>query len=371
MQKMWILLSQLANGGLERVQINIATELKNSGVDISIVAGKTFPHYSLQTNSGIPIIEISPSNKLLFPCSLIKRILQDNPTTIMTTSNDIACITILINLFFKKKINLIISHHLSLSEPIRKAPIIKKLKLLAIKQIMKLLYPYANSIIAVSRGVADDIAKTLAFPQHKIHVIYNPIITKDFNLKINDEPPPLSCFTNGRPTIIFVGRISPEKRLDIILSAASKVSHILPINLLIVGDGSSLNWTKKQIAENDIEDISFITSFVENPLPLIRNSQVLILASDYEGFGNVLVEAMACKTQVISTDCPYGPSEILGKGRYGQLIPRNDPDALASAILKSLNRSFYIEENILSLRAMEFTTENAMEKYIPLINPDI
>jgi glycosyltransferase involved in cell wall biosynthesis len=368
---MWIVLSQLANGGLERVQVNIASELKKTNIDVSIITRKISSHFATQIDEGIPLIELSPSNKCIFPYRLIRKILSDKPSVIMTTSNDIACIILFANIFLKKKINLIISHHLSLSEPIVKAPLSKKIKLIAIKLAMRMLLPYANNIVAVSDGVATDIAKTLNIKHTKIHVIYNPIITKDFDSKIYSSPPSLACFTNNNPTIIYVGRICPEKRLDIILQAARDVNFVTPINLLIAGDGPSLDWLKGEIRAEELGELVFLTGFVENPLPLMKKADVLVLASDYEGFGNVLVEALACKTQVISTDCPYGPSEILDHGKYGQLIPTNTPDALTSAILNTLSRNFYVEEEILHLRAMEFSVEIATEKYMLLINQSV
>src|SRR5690606_4782698 len=107
-----------------------------------------------------------------------------------------------------------------------------------------------------------------------------------------------------------------------------------------------------------------LPGFVENVLPLIRQSQVLVLPSDYEGFGNVLVEAIACGTQVVATDCPHGPSEILDGGTYGQLVPTGDAVALEAAIRTVLENRFAVPEGMLKARAQEFTLDRSVDAYL-------
>ena len=357
MVKLWLLLSRLDNGGLERVQINIAAELRADNIDVSIVAGKVTSHFSTSGDINFPIMELSPNSKLLFPYFLLKTLREEKPSHIMTTSGDLACLLIFINFF------LTVSHHLSISEPVKKAKWFKKVKLLLITYLMRLLYPFADSIVAVSNGVANDLAKRLGAERIRIKTIYNPIITEGFAARVNEEPLQKYGFHNGRPTVVYVGRISPEKRLDVALAAVEKLQAVMPLNFLVIGDGPGMAELRERVNRKKLEEYCFIAGFIENPSPLIAASDVLVLTSDFEGFGNVLVEAMGCGTQVISTNCPFGPEEILGNNQYGQLIPQNDPDSLVSAILNVLEGRFVVQAPVLKSRAMEFSSERAIREY--------
>lgn len=289
----------------------------------------------------------------------------------MTTSNDLACMLIVINFFLSEKIDITVSHHLSISEPIRRAKRLKRIKLKMVVYFMRILYPYAQNIVAVSNGVADDLSYTSRTDRKRIATIYNPIVSKTFASKISEGVIEQSSFKNSLPTVIFVGRICPVKRIDIILAAIEKVILKTPVDLLIVGDGPDINDLEKQIREKCLQEFCVLTGFVENPLPLIAASDVLVLTSDYEGFGNVLVEAMACGTQVISTKCPYGPEEILGDNQFGQLIPTDDSDALVSAILNVVEGRFLVEKSVLESRAMDFSVELAVSKYLDIFEKRI
>ena len=363
MVKLWLLLSRLDNGGLERVQINIAAELRADNIDVSIVAGKVTSHFSTSGDINFPIMELSPNSKLLFPYFLLKTLREEKPSHIMTTSGDLACLLIFINFFLTNKVSITVSHHLSISEPIKKAKWFKKVKLLLITYLMRLLYPFADSIVAVSNGVANDLAKRLGTERIRIKTIYNPIITEGFAARVNEEPLQKYGFHNGRPTVVYVGRISPEKRLDVALAAVEKLQAVMPLNFLVIGDGPGMAELRERVNRKKLEEYCFIAGFIENPSPLIAASDVLVLTSDFEGFGNVLVEAMGCGTQVISTNCPFGPEEILGNNQYGQLIPQNDPDSLVSAILNVLEGRFVVQAPVLKSRAMEFSSERAIREY--------
>jgi glycosyltransferase involved in cell wall biosynthesis len=105
--------------------------------------------------------------------------------------------------------------------------------------------------------------------------------------------------------------------------------------------------------------------FVENPFAYMRQAGVVVLSSVYEGFGNVLVEAMACGTPVVSCDCPSGPAEILAGGQYGRLVPVRDPQALSRAIGATLDDP--LSSAVLSSRAAEFGVDATVDKYLEVL----
>ena len=106
---------------------------------------------------------------------------------------------------------------------------------------------------------------------------------------------------------------------------------------------------------------------IDNPFPYMAKTDVFVLSSEWEGFGNVLVEALACGATVVSTDCHSGPSEILENNKYGLLVPVGDPEALAEAIERSLVQPFPAKQGI--ARARDFSVEKAVAQYIKILLP--
>jgi glycosyltransferase involved in cell wall biosynthesis len=172
------------------------------------------------------------------------------------------------------------------------------------------------------------------------------------------------------PVVVFVGRLSPVKRVDLLLAAYRDIRRKMPVRLLIVGSGPLQGWVEHQAVQYGFQRDCALTGFVENVLPLIRRSQVLVLPSDYEGFGNVLVEAMACGTQIVATDCPHGPSEILDNGTYGQLVPTGDVVALEEAIRSVLEHRFVVPAETLRDRAQAFTLDKAVDAYLEVVRSE-
>ena len=133
--------------------------------------------------------------------------------------------------------------------------------------------------------------------------------------------------------------------------------------MLIVGEGECREALELQISEAGLAGAVDLTGYVANPFPILKAADVFVLSSDWEGFGNVLVEAMAVGTPVVATDCPYGPSEILEDGKWGRLVPCGNADALSSAIGEALDRP----GPKAARRALQFTISNKAAEYLELI----
>ena len=364
--KVWLLLSRLEHGGLERVQLNLAKAMHGRGLDVCLVVGQVIANMRDELPEALPVIEIAASGPSHFLSGVLHALRRDRPDVVFTTSNDVACMMLALRLAFFKNMRVIVTQHLSLSGPRLGARTFRRVKLRAIRMAMHVLLPTANHLIAVSRGVADDMQQELSLGDAQITVIHNPIVTPDFSERIQ-EPFVWPWPNRNVPTIAFVGRLSAEKRLDLLLDSFQALIRATPARLLVVGTGPEQLAIERRIEGGGLHACCRLTGFVENVLPLIHASDVLVLASDYEGFGNVLVEAMACGTQVIATNCPHGPAEILDNGRFGQLVPVNDRTALTSAMHNSLTRAFHISPSMLKTRANEFGLNNAVDRYISLL----
>jgi len=235
-------------------------------------------------------------------------------------------------------------------------------------RMMRRLYPKADRIVAVSQGVADDLISLLNLPHEKVTVIYNPIVTPEL-FEQAKQPVSHPWFEQNRlPVILAVGRLTRQKDYPTLFRAFSLVRQVRPAKLLILGEGEERANLERLAIELGIQNDVSMPGFVDNPFAFMAKASVFVLSSAWEGFGNVLVEALACGCPVVATDCRSGPREILDNGRYGRLVPVGDHEALAKAILETLdNPDFPADRQTRLQRAMEFSVDAAVDKYLKVL----
>jgi glycosyltransferase involved in cell wall biosynthesis len=198
-------------------------------------------------------------------------------------------------------------------------------------------YPRADAVVAVSSGVQADL-RALLGPALPLHTIHNPVL--------DDEPAQAAASTPLHPwlldkshsVVLSVSRLSVEKDIPTLLRAFAKLHARRPqTRLLLAGEGPERAALLALVARLQLGAVVALPGRIEGPRLWMQHAAVFALASTYEGFGNVLVEALACGTAVVSTDCRVGPREILGGGRYGRLVPVGDSAALASALQNAVD----------------------------------
>jgi glycosyltransferase involved in cell wall biosynthesis len=232
---------------------------------------------------------------------------------------------------------------------------------------MRWSYPHADAVIAVSQGVADDLARAISIPRQHIDVVYNPVVTARLEERagVAVEHP---WFGDGKPPVILAaGRLTPAKDYPTLLRAFAKVRNKHDCRLIVLGEGELRSVLEALVDELGIGDSVQFPGFSDNPSAWMRKASLFVLSSAWEGLPSVLIEAMACGTQVVSTDCHSGPHEILEGGRWGRLVLVGDSDALASAIGAELRvpGSRNVRE-----RAAHFNVENALDGYLTIIRSE-
>lgn len=197
------------------------------------------------------------------------------------------------------------------------------------KVIIRYCSAGANGIIVPSFGVKADLVNHYWADSEKISVIYNGIDIERVRRFANDA---VSLEKRG-PWIVTACRLGEQKDFSTLLTAFKKVREKRCAKLLLVGDGEKRVAVERIVSDLQLEGEVILTGYQKNPFPYIANADVFVLSSHYEGFGNVLVEAMALGIPVVSTDCPSGPGEIIEQGVNGLLTPVGDTEALATAVL--------------------------------------
>lgn len=260
---------------------------------------------------------------------------------------------------------LILSVHNSLSPGFEELGVLKRRIRV---QGMRIFYPAADALVCVSAGVADDFARYVSLPPEKLDVIYNPALSARQLAPVSAPPPHPWLESRQPPVILGVGRLTRQKDFPTLIRAFAQVASQRDCRLLILGEGQERQGLERMIQTLGLSDRIALPGFVEDPLGYMRRAGLFVLSSAWEGFGLVLVEAMACGTPVVSTDCPSGPREILLDGSLGALVPVSDPQALATAMVQALDAP--VEPRRLRRRAADFSSDRAAEKYLRLMFSD-
>jgi glycosyltransferase involved in cell wall biosynthesis len=229
----------------------------------------------------------------------------------------------------------------------------------------RLLYPWAAACVCVSRGVAEEMASIGLLPEEKIHVIYNPVVTD--RLKAQMEAPiksgPLERFgRDGFLEFLGVGRLGSQKDFATLIRAFAIYSNVRSdARLTVLGEGRQRPTLEKLVSELGISDRVSMPGYEANPYPFMKRASLMVVTSVYEGFCNVVAEALACGCNVVSTDCPSGPSEILDGGNYGRLARVGDPEDIARKMREAVDSP--LPRDALIKRAEFFSETRAVDGY--------
>lgn len=200
------------------------------------------------------------------------------------------------------------------------------------RRLLARAYRRADRGVAVSEGVRDGIAETYGVPRETIDVVRNFIDVADVDRMTNAPSPTL---TPNRFHIAVVGRLDVQKGHIHLLRAMVRLIHEeeqTDIQLHLLGQGPLERELREFVGGHNLDDHVHFVGFVQNVPAYLRACHLFCLPSLYEGLPLALLEAMACRVPIVATDCPSGPREVLGDGKYGRLVAPANPDALAGAI---------------------------------------
>lgn len=349
----------LFGGGAERAVLNLANTLAKTEKEVHLVMANAVGPYLDLISPDVSAIDFrSPRVSRALP-HLISYIKQHQPDVLLSFQNTANIVAISTKILTRGKTKFVIREGNTPSISLANSKLRQDRWLL---RLLPWIYPMADAIVAISKGVASDLL-SLMRPK-EITVIYNPVVGNDL-IKKSRYSVKHPWFAPGMPPVIItVGRLTQQKDHETLLLAFKKVREECEVNLLILGEGEERPFLEALVSKMNLQNDVSMPGFVNNPYPYMSNADVFVLSSRWEGFGIVIAEAMACGTPVVSTDCPSGPAEILENGRYGKLVPVGDSDAVAEAILETLSHPPDVSASV--ERAMQFSVENSAIKYIEL-----
>lgn len=337
-----------ASGGVERMRLNLTASLAARGHDVSLIVVRATGPLLAALPEGVRLIDLGRDRTWQAIPSLARYVARNTPDVLVSSldHNNIAALAA--RIISGGRTKLVICQHNTLSAE-RDLGWRYRIVPLAYRS----QHRWADAMIAVSRGVATDLASCTGVPASKIVTIGNPALDSMRPPSSASPPHPWLADPQYR-TFILAGRLVAQKDPLTALRGFAIHAQANPhARLILLGEGPLRPAIESEARRLGICDRLHLAGFVPNPADWIAHADALLLTSRYEGFGNVLAEALACGTPVVSTDCPHGPSEILEAGAHGCLVPPNDPDALARALATDLRARFPAAQ--LRQRAAAFT----------------
>lgn len=329
-----------------------------------ITAKKQTGDYAPLVSRAVKVVALRTVSMWRTILPLARYLKQEQPDAMLSTLAEANMVALLARRFAHVPTRAIIREASTPTMAFLKSPKIKKR--LAGRLIPK-IYPMADAIIAVSNGVLNDLKKLLSSAREKIFLIYNPVLTPSLPTLVQ-EPLSHPWFQSRNKAIVLsVGRLSPIKDHSTLLQAFALVREKFPARLVILGEGEERSNLLHLARSLGVAQDFDLPGFDPNPFKYMAHADVFVLTSRYEGLPNVLIQAMACECPVVSTNCPSGPEDILDGGKYGELVPVGDVEAIASAIKRVLEGK---RKPVPPEWLAQFDQERVVSQYLNLLIPD-
>lgn len=360
-RKLTLVCQSMRGGGVESLTTAIANNLFVRGYSIDLVLlEKKGPNLACLAD-GVRVIDIGRRGIAGSIVALARYFRAHEPVVVLSALTHPTLITILARWLSRRQFRLATSVHSDLHMVLNRYGPIARQKLLV---YLSWIYPRCDAVVAVSEGVRRSIVNVGKVPPDKVVRIYNPVVPSNLS-DLLAEPLTHPWFQSEQPPVILgVGRLVPAKDFDTLLHAFAQVRRKESCRLVILGSGNQRVALQSLISELKIADSVDMPGYVSNPYPWFAGASVFALSSVREGLGNVIIQALACGTPVVATDCPSGPREILDDGAFGRLVPPRSPEALAEGILATLNdKNDVATQQRRRDRANSFTVDRAVDLY--------
>ncbi|MCI0511148.1 glycosyltransferase involved in cell wall biosynthesis [Chromohalobacter marismortui] len=356
-----LFLPSLEGGGAEMVMVTLANGLAAQGWQVDLVVAHAIGAYVKNVSTAVRLIDLRAARVLYSIPALVRYLRRERPPVLLSALNYANVVALWASRLASVGTRVVISEHNDVTRDMGSEPVGRSW---LIPLLMRQSYPRANGIVAVSGGVADALSKALSLPRERIDVIYNPAVTERLRelSRVTVTHPWLA--PGEPPVILAVGRLTAQKDYPTLLKAFAALRAQREARLVILGEGELRGALEAMATDLQLSDDVAFLGFVDNPYAWMRQASLFVLSSRWEGFGNVLAEAMACGTPVISTDCPSGPAEILEHGAWGRLVPMGDPVALCESMAASLSGDCHPE---VERRAQAFDLGQAVQAYIRVV----
>jgi glycosyltransferase involved in cell wall biosynthesis len=320
-------LPSLRGGGGERVMCALANGLADLGCQVDFLLAQKKGSFMADLNTKVNVRDLGAKSALTSIIPLIGYIRRHRPQILISGLEHANLCALIARIFWGVDTKLIATIHVAPSRWLAS----EGGKSRVVGWLNHLFYRFADAVVAVSKGVAEDFKKVYRIPQEKVHVIYNPVIGERLLKQMTEAPQEIPGLS-GAKYIVAVGNLLGHKDYPTLLKAFALLKEECAYKLVILGGGPEREALERLIDKLGLKGRVLLPGFVLNPYPLIKAAAVYVLSSDWEALPTVVIEALVAGIPIVSTNCEYGPDEILKGGKYGTLVPVADPSSLAQAL---------------------------------------
>jgi len=327
-----LFLADLHGGGAERMMVNLASGLATRGHRVDLVLADANGPYLADLDREVRLIDLGTKRVSRSVPGLVRYLRTERPRCLVSTLNHANVGAAIAHMIARVDCKHFI-REANTPSTIRH----RTVKDRAVMWATRFAYRYADGVLAVSDGVAQDLRESFGLDGAKVTPLVNPVVTPDL-LRMAAENVEHPWFQTGRPPVVLgVGRLHHQKDFASLLRAFAIVRQSRVARLVILGEGPERPSLTRLASELGVADDVDLPGFVTNPFAFMSRAAVFALSSVREGLPGALIQAMATGCPVVATDCRSGPSEVLEGGRHGPLVPVGRPDALAVAIASTLD----------------------------------
>lgn len=361
-KRLALLLPDMRGGGAERVALALIRHFQSAGHRVDLVLQEEQGELLKMIPPEVRVISLSAPRLRSAVRPLIQYLRAERPDAIQVSMWPLTIVAILARIIARGRSRLVVSDHTILS---RQYAAFGTTSAAALKVTTRLFYRIADARVAVSNEVAEDLARLTDLPKERFDVIYNPL---EPSPSVSDEQRSAvrASWPGDGTRLLSVGSFKSEKNFPLLVRAFARIARDRESGLVILGDGPLRDQVEAAARQAGVEDRVALPGFVDDPKAYYEAADLFLMSSDFEGFGNVLVEAMRAGLPVVSTDCG-GPREILDGGVHGYLVPVNDEVALANAAGAALATA--VDAAGLRARAELLSGAASADAYLQLMLP--
>jgi glycosyltransferase involved in cell wall biosynthesis len=362
-KKLLFVINSLAGGGAEKILIRLLAALDPERYDVHLAMIESKADFFSELPHHVRLHPLHKASRWDFPrliWRLRKVIKSERPDTVISLLEYANVLTGLAWRLSGSEARLLLCDH-QFPCPEYATPTNRRF----MPWLTRLVYPWAHRLIVVSLVLKNYWEKQLNLPPGRVKVIYNPIPLEAVREQSHENVQHPFFMGGQYRVLIHVGRLERVKRHDRLLRIFTLAHQLRPdLRLLILGKGSLEPELKALTRSLGVEKVVDFVGFQVNPYAWMAKADCFVLSSEYEGFPNVLIEAMACELPVVSVDCLSGPAEIIQDGQNGFLVPVHSDTCLAEAVLKLVGDPVLHTRFIKAGR--EFAERFATERIVPL-----
>ena len=355
-----IYLPSLEGGGAERAMVDLANGLRSRGLPTDLVVIRDEGPWRQLLSTDVRLIAIKSRGVLMGFIKLVRYLHRARPDLVVANGASSIILALLAKWFAPQ---FVVVARIPVNLPAGGAE--ASLKWRIMRMVQAELLPRADAIITNSVGSSEDLARNLPRASSRVHTIHNAVVWPSLADQAG-MPVEHPWFGNqSAPVILSAGRLEPTKDHATLVRAFASVVQHRDVRLVVLGEGVERRKLVRLTHDLGVAHRVDFPGFHVNPFAFMAKSRLFVLSSTLEGMPNVLIQAMACGTPVVSTDCPSGPREVLEDGKWGPLVPVGDPESLASAMLTAMDRA--PDSAALISRANAFSAQASIQAYLDLI----